>query len=60
MSSTHKNTALPKKSVGDLLKTGEIKTGREVINQLQQKEVELEIFKKAAEDEMRHRRVRAK
>lgn len=60
MSSANKNQAPAKKSIGDLFKTGEIKTGRAVMDQLQQKAADLDTFKKAAEDEMRHRRVRAK
>ena len=56
----NKKSIKQKKSLDDLLNGGEIRTGREVIKQLQQKAAELEVFKKAAEDEMRHRRSRAK
>lgn len=57
---SNKQSIKQKKSLDDLLNAGEISTGREVIKRLRQQAAELEIFKKAAEDEMRHRRSRAK
>jgi ATP-dependent protease HslVU (ClpYQ) peptidase subunit len=56
LATTTTKSAQAKKTLGDLLGDGQVKLGKTVLSERAQKERELEIFAKAAQDEARLRR----